>query len=99
MTDVKLESPLFHSSEFGEAGNRSFYKNDKVDALLSAARFSTDQDARLKDYQEAQIYINDDAPWIFLQDGENLTGISNKVKGFKHHPTATHYLDRVSVGD
>lgn len=91
--------PLFHSSEFGEAGNRSFYKNDKVDALLSAARFSTDQDARLKDYQEAQIYINDDAPWIFLQDGENLTGISNKVKGFKHHPTATHYLDRVSVGD
>ena len=89
--------PLFHSSQFGEAGNRSFYKNEKVDALLTAARYSTNQDARLKDYQEAQVYINEDAPWIFLQDGENITGISNKVKGFKHHPTATHYLDKVYV--
>lgn len=89
--------PLFHSGQFGAAGNRSYYANDKVDKLLEDARTSSDQALREQYYKEAQVYINDEAPWLFLQDGENLTGISKNVKGFRHHPTATHFLSGVSV--
>ncbi len=93
--------PLFHSSQFGSAGNRSFYANDKVDALLEAGRFtsSEDSDARLAAYQEAQEIIHDELPWIFLQTRENVTGISNRVKGFEHHPTGSYFLVDVSVSD
>ena len=91
--------PLFHSKQHGAPGNRSFYSNDKVDELLTDARYNSDQAVREANYKEAQVYINEEAPWLFLQDGENLTGISKRVKGFRHHPTATHFLSQVSLED
>ena len=89
--------PLFHSSQQGAAGNRSFYVNARVDELLEAGKTETDTDKRLALYKEAQEIIAEEVPWVFVQDGENVTGISNKVKGFKHHPTATYFLEKVTV--
>ena len=89
--------PLFHSSQKGKPGNRSFYKNARVDELLEKGKTETDTTKRLALYKEAQEIIAKEVPWVFLQDGESITGISKKVKGFKHHPTATHFLNKVSV--
>ncbi|QIK69834.1 glutathione ABC transporter substrate-binding protein [Erysipelothrix sp. HDW6C] len=91
--------PLFHSSEFGKAGNRSFYKNERVDELLDKGKSTVNPDERLAIYKEAQELISVDAPWIFVNDGENDTAISNKVKGFAHHPSGSHFLSGVSVED
>ena len=33
---------LFHSSQHGDPGNRSFYTNEKVDELLDAGRREAD---------------------------------------------------------
>lgn len=89
--------PLFHSSSFGEAGNRTFYQNDRVDELLDFARYSSEQDERLTAYQEAQEIISEEAPWVFLQTRENVSGVRNWVQGFEHHPTGSYYLDTVTL--
>lgn len=87
---------LFHSSQVGEAGNRTFYENADVDRLLDEGRTTADQDARLVAYKEAQEIIREDAPWIFTWTGENLSGIRSNVEGFKQHPAGHHRLDTVS---
>lgn len=88
--------PLFHSTSFGEAGNRTFYHNERVDELLDAARSTSDQEERLAYYHEAQEIINDEMPWVYLQTRENVSGIRNWVQGFEHHPTGSYFLDTVS---
>ncbi|MDE1549275.1 ABC transporter substrate-binding protein [Jeotgalibaca caeni] len=89
--------PLFHSDSFGEAGNRTFYKNDRVDELLELGRYTSDQEQRLEYYYEAQEIISEEVPWVFLQTRENVTGVRNWVKGFEHHPTGSYFLEDVSL--
>ena len=57
---------LFHSSQHGSAGNRTFYTNDRVDELLDYARSTSDPDARLAAYLEVQEILREEAPWVFL---------------------------------
>lgn len=89
--------PLFHSNNFGEAGNRTFYANDRVDELLDLGRFTTDQDERVGYYHEVQEILHDELPWIFLQTRENVTGLSNRVHGFEHHPMGSYDLSVVTL--
>ena len=89
--------PLFHSNSFGEAGNRTFYANDRVDELLDLGRFTSDQDQRLEYYQEVQDILHEEVPWVFLQTRENVTGINNRVKGFEHHPIGSYDLSVVTL--
>ena len=87
--------PLFHSSQMGAAGNRTFYSNPRVDELLEIGRTSVDPDVREKAYMEAQEIIREDAPWIFTWSGENLTGLRSNVRGFQQHPAGHHQLSTV----
>jgi peptide/nickel transport system substrate-binding protein len=86
---------LFHSSQFGNAGNRTFYKNAEVDRLLDLGKVSTDANARRQAYDQAQKLIFEDAPWIFLAFGDELNATRNYVKGFLAHATGSHYLYKV----
>ena len=83
---------LFHSSQHGAAGNRTFYSNPRVDALLDAARVTAVPAEREAAYREAQEIITEDAPWIFTWTGENLSGTRSNVKGFSQHPAGHHKL-------
>lgn len=83
---------LFHSSQFGAAGNRTYYKNEEVDALLDAARVETDVDAREALYHEVQHIIKDEAPWIFTVITEEEHGVRTNVEGFVPHPAGHHRL-------
>lgn len=91
--------PLFHSNSFGESGNRTLYANGRVDELLDLGRFTTDQDLRLEYYKEVQEILHEEVPWVFLQTRENVTGISNRVKGFEHHPTGSYDLSVVTLDE
>lgn len=82
--------PLFHSSAFGSAGNRTFYSNPEVDALLEKGRTSVDSAEREEAYMRVQEIVRDEAPWVFTWGGENISGTAKNVKGFKQHP-AGHY--------
>ncbi len=90
--------PLFHSSQHGGAGNRTFYTNKDVDDLLEKGKKSTDEDERLEVYYEAQDIIVDEAPQLFLYFQTQNAGVQSNVKGFKLHPAGHHLLDSVELG-
>lgn len=91
--------PLFHSSQHGGAGNRTFYTNSEVDKLLEEGRVCTDEKERLETYGKAQELIVEDAPEIFLYFENQNTGIQNYVKGFKSHPTGHHSMYNIEIVD
>ncbi|MFC3420340.1 glutathione ABC transporter substrate-binding protein [Salinicoccus hispanicus] len=73
-------SPLFHSDMVGAEGNRSFFENDELDALLDEGKRESDDAAREEIYQEAQQLLVDEAPAIFVRHSENLNAFSNNVE-------------------
>jgi peptide/nickel transport system substrate-binding protein len=91
--------PLFHTSAWGAAGNRSFYANPRVDELLDLGRSSIDQRVRLQAYQEAQAIIAEELPWVFLQTRENVSAYRAGVEGFEHHPMGSYFLSSVRKTD
>ncbi len=58
--------PVFHSSNWGAAGNRAFYRNPAFDALIEKAQREPDSKKRIDLYQEAEQLVVRDAPWVFL---------------------------------
>lgn len=74
--------PLFHSSQHGDPGNRSFLSDDKVDELLQSAREETDPDKRQELYSEAQELLVELAPMLYVRHGEYLLGVNDSVKNF-----------------
>ncbi len=58
--------PVFHSSNWGAAGNRSFYKNAAFDSLIERAQTELEPKRRLELYRGAEDLVMQDAPWVFL---------------------------------
>lgn len=87
---------LFHSSQFGASGNRTFWGNDRVDELLDLGRVTIDEEARAAAYHEAQELIVADAPWVFLFSQAYANGLRQNVEGFVPHPTGSHRLMNVT---
>lgn len=86
---------LFHSSQKGDPGNRSFYENPEVDKLLEQGRRESDPDERIKIYNKVQEHLIEDAPMAYLIHTEYLTGVSNKIKGFSIGTDGIYQLKNV----
>lgn len=72
-------SPLFHSDYLGSDGNRAFFQNDELDALLDEGKRESDDDAREEIYNEAQELLVEEAPAIFVRHSENLNAYSDDL--------------------
>ena len=84
--------PLFHSKNFGATGNRAFYSNPDVDALIEAAQRESDNTKRMDLYKQIQEKLNEDAPWAPIFYGTTCTGVRKDLRGFIMHPAgANHY--------
>ena len=90
---------LFHSKNLGGAGNRTFYKNPKVDELLDKAKMTTDPEERKKLYEEIQLLIVDDAPDIMLYNRILAVGAQKNIKGLNIHPVTLHDFSTVYIED
>lgn len=88
---------LFHSSAHPPAWNAGWYTNDTVDALLSEARVVTDEDRRAKLYREAQAIVAEDAPWIFINHGQQIVAHSARLKDFQLSPDFDFQLENARV--
>ena len=82
--------PLFHSENFGGAGNRTFYSNPEVDRLLELGRSEIIEEKRLEVYRDVQQIIRDEAPWIFINQGETLVAVASNLNGFAINPAGHH---------
>ncbi|QKY70572.1 glutathione ABC transporter substrate-binding protein [Lentibacillus sp. CBA3610] len=74
--------PLFHSSQHGTPGNRSFLSNDELDEVLDEARRSTDPEERQELYSEAQELLVELAPMLYIHHQEYLLGVDESVQDF-----------------
>ncbi|TVR68800.1 MAG: glutathione ABC transporter substrate-binding protein [Spirochaetaceae bacterium] len=86
---------LFHSSEFGDAGNRTFWANSEVDQLLDEGKTNPESAAREAAYMRAQEIIFQEAPWVFLAFRDDLAATRDYVEGFRPHAAGHHVLYNV----
>jgi peptide/nickel transport system substrate-binding protein len=89
--------PLFHSKNSGAAGNRAFYHDDRVDALLSTAQRTVDQTERRRLYAEVQEIILRDAPWLPLRHPIISAALRPEVRGYRLHPLNNQIFTDVTV--
>lgn len=92
--DLAVYAPL-HSSKAGSGGNYSFFKNDAVDKLIMDGRVMKNSAEREAVYKEIQKVVKEQAPWVFLSNGEQVVGASKNVKGFTPSPFGYHVLYNV----
>ena len=76
----------FDSKNGGLPGNRSFYKNDEVDALVRKAASIADQSERTKLYYQAQEIVMKEAPYIFLYQVQTIVPMRKNVMGYVYNP-------------
>lgn len=92
----QILDPLFHSKNIGAAGNRAYYSNPKLDALMDKGSTMDNGDDKKKIYFEIQDLLMAEMPYMPLLNGEQVIGARANVKGFKASPSATHNLYTVS---
>jgi ABC-type transport system substrate-binding protein len=81
----------------GTAGNVAFYNNTEVQDLLSSALQTYDLDERAQLYEEAQVIIHDDAPFVYLAHANQNLVFTKNVQGFVLNPTARYFFYSVDM--
>lgn len=87
----------FASDKKGLPGNRSFYENTEVDTLLKSALATTDQQARTKDYQQAEKIVIDQAAYVYLFQKNYQLAMNKQVKGFVFNPMLEQVFNIASM--
>ena len=81
--------PLFHSSNWGAGGNRSFYKNKKVDILIEKAQQEPDKTTRIYLLHEAEKTIIQEVPLVFFWHQTDYYLVQPWVNNFIPYPLTT----------
>jgi oligopeptide transport system substrate-binding protein len=77
--------------------NDTAYSNPQVDALLKKARTEKDNPARMKEYQDVEGMILQDAPWIPFLYGDSAVVVKPYVKGWEPTPMIIPMLKYISI--
>ncbi|AQH03837.1 peptide ABC transporter substrate-binding protein (plasmid) [Burkholderia sp. KK1] len=80
-----------HGSNMAKWCNRQF------DDLLAKARLVTDQNARTKLYEEAQVVFKDQVPYTPLAHANIFQPISKRVHGYLISPLGGHRFDGITL--
>lgn len=91
--------PLFHSSNHGTAGNRTFHNDPILDALLEAGRAEINPIRRAEIYAEALQRLRDYPSMVPFLQGETLVATSNDLRGLILCPAGHHRFARVYFAD
>lgn len=77
--------------------NKAFYSNPRVNALLRSAARETDRARRLRQYQEVERRVVEDAPWVFLYFPKVYMLHQPWLKGMKMHPVWPNRYERLWI--
>ncbi|MFC1544548.1 ABC transporter substrate-binding protein [Gemmatimonadota bacterium] len=77
---------LFHSSNWGDAGNYSRFSDPEVDRLLDEAAREVDMERRKELYRNVERIIQREAPWIFLYHPGQVALLRPGWKGAEFPP-------------
>jgi peptide/nickel transport system substrate-binding protein len=89
--DPDIFEYVFHSAKFSpKGGNRTFYANPRVDALIDQARTEPDQNTRKQIYAEIQRIMANDLPYIDLWYYENVMVHTRRVHKLTLNPPGNY---------
>ena len=74
--------PLFHSSNAGGGGNRSFFSDALVDSLIEESQRTLDDAACAGLYAAIDRIVFDNAPWVFLYFPTSFVIVSPDVRDY-----------------
>jgi dipeptide transport system substrate-binding protein len=69
----------------------------RFDALLRAAKKTSDQAERTKLYEDAQVVFKREAPWFTIAHSVQFRPVRKEVVGFKVHPLGSHIFKYVDL--
>ncbi len=78
--------PVFHSSNWGAAGNRARFKDPETDRLIEEAQREPDEEKRKSLYLEAEKRVMEEAPWLFFWHKSEYIIHQPWLKGLKTYP-------------
>lgn len=87
----------FRSRNFGIAGNRMFYKNERVDALIDEAERTFDAPQQIRLCREAERLIVMDAPWFFWNYNKAALVHQPTVHGLGGNPLEMDWVQMSKV--
>jgi len=89
--DPDIFEYVFHSAKFSpHGGNRTYYANPRVDALIDQARGEPDQNVRKQFYAEIQRILAEDLPYIDLWYLENVMVHTRRVRNLSLNPPGNY---------
>ena len=81
---------LFHTDSGGPTGNRAWYSNPELDALIDEAASILDWEEREPMYKEIQRIGMEDAVFIPIFAKDTVVAMNKNLKGIKVSPTDSH---------
>jgi ABC-type transport system substrate-binding protein len=79
--------------------NTAWWCNEEADALASETKAEPDAERRLAHYQDLELMVMEDAPWVPLFFPALDTFISERVTNFKPHPVWLYDLAKYALTD
>ncbi|TGA96472.1 ABC transporter substrate-binding protein [Sporolactobacillus shoreae] len=79
------------------SNNFSFYSNNQLHNILIAAQSETSDAKRVALYDQAQVILHNDAPWVPLVYANPVLVGKSTITGYKPSPTGTEPFDAVNI--
>jgi dipeptide transport system substrate-binding protein len=89
--------PLLGCEAVKGGGNVSRWCNKPFEDLIIKAAQTPQQADRAKLYEQAQVIVHDEAPWIPIAQSVRFDALRKEVHGYRMDATAHHYFDKVEV--
>ena len=70
----------------------SAWSDPEIDRLLEEIKGTPDQEARAKLYEELQVYMQENPPFIYLYQPVAFEAINTRVQNYKPRPAETYFL-------
>jgi peptide/nickel transport system substrate-binding protein len=75
---------MFHSSQAGPGGDNFIsYGNPELDALITQARTTVDEEKRMPLWRKCHDIIHEDQPYMFLWYGKSLNFVDQRIQNVK----------------
>lgn len=78
-------------------GNVARWCNKDYEALVTKAKSISKQSERAKLYEQAQVIVKEEAPWITLAHSVRFTPLRKEVVGYKMDATIHNYFNTVDL--
>jgi len=89
--------PLLGCEAVKGGGNNARWCNKAFEDLVIKAAQAPKQGDRAKLYEQAQVIVHEEAPWIPIAHSVRFDALRKEVRGYKMDATAHHYFDKVEL--